>query len=76
MPALTTESNVSVYRVEEKDYPGELMVEKLQEVGVRPGPIYGQIKAGQVVTLDDGTQLNGKDFIGAPKKGPDSCNLR
>lgn len=57
------------YRVEEKDYPGELMVEKLQEVGVRPGPIYGQIKAGQVVTLDDGTQLNGKDFIGAPKKG-------
>lgn len=57
------------YRVEEKDYPGELMVDKLQAAGVRPGPIYGQIKAGQTVTLEDGTQLNGKDFIGAPKKG-------
>lgn len=57
------------YRVEEKDYPGELKVDQLQALGVRPGPIYGQLKAGKMVTLEDGTQLNGKDFIGSPKKG-------
>src|SRR5699024_2717034 len=31
------------------------------------GPIFGQLKAGKVVTLDDGTVLNGQDFIGPDK---------
>ncbi len=57
------------YRVEEKDYPGELMVDKLHELGVRPGPIYGKIKNGETVTLEDGRVINGHDFIGEPKKG-------
>nr|WP_321314811.1 ribonuclease Z [uncultured Ligilactobacillus sp.] len=57
------------YRVEEKDYPGELMVDKLQELGIRPGPIYGKIKNGETVKLDNGKVINGKDFIGESKKG-------
>ncbi|WP_405075756.1 ribonuclease Z [Ligilactobacillus acidipiscis] len=57
------------YRVEEKDYPGELQVEKLKELQVPAGPIYGRLKAGETVTLADGRQINGTDFIGSAKKG-------
>lgn len=57
------------YRIEEKDHPGELLVDKLRAENVPSGPIYGKIKAGEVVVLEDGRTINGKDFIGEPKKG-------
>lgn len=57
------------YRIVEADHPGELQVDKLREMKIPSGPIYGQIKAGKTVTLDDGRTINGKDFIGAPQKG-------
>ncbi|GKQ42766.1 ribonuclease Z [Companilactobacillus sp. RD055328] len=57
------------FRVVEKDHPGELLVDKLQEMQIPSGPIYGRIKRGEEVTLDDGRVVNGKDFIGEAKKG-------
>ncbi len=57
------------FRVTEKDAPGELKVSELQKLGIRPGPIYKEIKAGKTVELDDGTFLRGSDFVGEPKKG-------
>ena len=57
------------YRIEEADHPGELQVEKLREAQVPSGPIYGQLKAGKTVKLDDGRVINGKDFIGKPQPG-------
>ncbi|KRL03223.1 ribonuclease Z [Liquorilactobacillus capillatus] len=57
------------FRVEEKDYPGELMVDKLRAEHVPAGPLYGQLKAGQTVTLADGRIIRGQDYLGAPKKG-------
>ncbi|KRK34148.1 ribonuclease Z [Loigolactobacillus bifermentans] len=57
------------YRIVEKDHVGELQVEQLQALGVRPGPIYGQLKAGKVLTLPDGQTLKGTDFIGPAQKG-------
>lgn len=57
------------YRLIEKDYVGELLVDKLQDLGVPSGKIYGQLKRGEIVTLDDGRQLDGKEFIGPSKKG-------
>ena len=33
------------------------------------GPLFGQIKNGQDVVLEDGTKIIAKDFISAPKKG-------
>ncbi|KRN88556.1 ribonuclease Z [Ligilactobacillus ceti] len=57
------------YRVEEKDYPGELLVDKLREQQIPSGPLYGRLKAGEVVTLEDGRVIDGKDFIGEAKKG-------
>lgn len=55
------------YRVVEKPRTGELLVDKLEQYNIPNGPIFGQLKAGKTVTLDDGTVLNGKDFIGPDK---------
>ncbi|PEJ52107.1 MULTISPECIES: ribonuclease Z [unclassified Bacillus (in: firmicutes)] len=57
------------YQVIEKDLPGELNVEELKKIDVKPGPIYKFLKEGKTVTLEDGRVLNGKDFIGTSKKG-------
>lgn len=57
------------YRIVEKDIKGALLVDKLQELGISPGPIYQKIKAGEDVTLDNGTIINGVDFVGPNKPG-------
>ncbi|WP_449536864.1 ribonuclease Z [Ferdinandcohnia sp. Marseille-Q9671] len=57
------------YRIIEKDLPGTLLVEKLLQEGIKPGPIFQKIKEGQQVVLDNGRQIDGKEYIGPPKKG-------
>ncbi|TXK85378.1 ribonuclease Z [Paenibacillus sp. N3.4] len=57
------------YRVIEKDQPGKLMQEKLFEIGVPAGPVYGKLKLGETVQLADGRILHGPDFVGAPIPG-------
>ncbi len=57
------------YRISEKDRPGKLDTQKLQDLGISPGPIYRKIKTQEQTILEDGTVLNRKDFLGSPKKG-------
>lgn len=57
------------FRVEEKDRPGALDERKLREAGVPPGPLYGRLKQGETVTLEDGRVLHGKDYVGRPIPG-------
>ncbi|MFZ3588477.1 ribonuclease Z [Bacillus sp. DJP31] len=57
------------YRVTEKDLAGALLVEKLKQAGIEPGPQYKQLKQGQIVTLEDGRILDGREFIGPPIPG-------
>lgn len=57
------------YRIEEADQVGELLIDKAREAGVPNGPLLGQLKQGKTITLEDGCQLNGLDFIGPNKKG-------
>lgn len=57
------------YRIVEKDRPGRLDVERLKSLGVMPGPVYQQLKAGETVTLGDGRVLDGRDFLGPAKLG-------
>lgn len=52
------------YRVIEKDKPGRFDVEKAKKLGIPSGPIYGQLKQGQVVTLPDGRIINGAELCG------------
>ncbi|STP30089.1 Ribonuclease Z [Enterococcus durans] len=57
------------YRVVEHDHNGELQVDKLKELAIPAGPIYGKLKKGETVTLDDGRTIDGKAFVGPDKKG-------
>src|SRR5699024_9232820 len=51
------------YRIEEKQRMGKLRQDKLTALGVKPGPVYAEIKAGKNVTLPDGKVLSAKDYL-------------
>ncbi|MGX7058807.1 ribonuclease Z [Vagococcus humatus] len=57
------------YRIIETDHEGELQVAQLKELNVPSGPVYGQLKRGETVQLEDGRVLNGQDFLGPAQKG-------
>ena len=57
------------YVLMEKDRPGAFDVEKAKEAGIPSGPLYGKLSKGQNITLEDGREFDGKDFIGEAKKG-------
>ncbi len=52
------------FRITESGEPGALQHEKLRELGIRPGPIYGKLKQGEPVQLADGRTLLGNDYVG------------
>ena len=57
------------YRVVEDDRPGELLMDKLAQYNVPNGPLLGKLKNGEKIVLDNGTILDGNDFLGPNKKG-------
>lgn len=57
------------YRVQEPDFPGQLMVDRLIDYQIPNGPIYGQLKRGESVELEDGRLIHGKDFLAPERKG-------
>ena len=57
------------YRVVEDNRPGELLMDKLAQYNVPNGPLLGKLKIGEKITLDNGTILDGKDFLGPNKAG-------
>lgn len=57
------------FRIEEADHEGTLDAEKLKEMNIPPGPIYGRIKNKEMIELEDGRVIDGKDFVGPKHKG-------
>lgn len=57
------------YRIEEKDKPGRFDLDKAKALGIPPGPVYGELKAGKVVTLADGRRIRGRDLCGPTRPG-------
>jgi ribonuclease Z len=57
------------YRIAEKDRPGHFNVEKARELGIPSGPLYGKLKQGETVTLEDGRIIKGKELCGADESG-------
>ncbi|HFR3340313.1 TPA: ribonuclease Z [Streptococcus suis] len=57
------------YRVIQKDLEGTLDAEALRAAGVPFGPLFGKIKKGQNVTLEDGTEIIASDYISPPRPG-------
>lgn len=57
------------YRFQEKDKPGKVNAEKAQEMGITEDAQYKQLKAGEDVTLEDGSVVPSAEIVGEPKKG-------
>jgi ribonuclease Z len=57
------------YRIAEKDRVGRFDVEKAKVMQIPPGRIYGQLKRGETVTLDDGRVIHGSELCGPTEIG-------
>lgn len=57
------------YRVVEDNHQGELLMSELTQYNIPNGPLLGKLKNGEKVTLEDGTILDGNDFLGPSKPG-------
>ena len=57
------------FRIVEADHEGTLDAKKLHEMNIPSGPLYGRLKNKEIVTLEDGRVLDGKDFVGPNQKG-------
>lgn len=57
------------YRVVQKDLEGSLDAEALKKAGLPFGPLFGKVKKGEDVFLEDGTKIIAKNYISEPKKG-------
>ena len=57
------------FRMTEADQIGELKADELKALGVPFGPVFGRLKRGEVVTLEDGRVIDGKDHVSEDIKG-------
>lgn len=57
------------YRIAEADRSGRFDLAQAQALGIPPGPLYGQLKAGKTVTLADGRVIAGADLCGPVERG-------
>ena len=57
------------YRVDQKPRAGRFDVEQARVLGIPPGPIYAELKAGREVVLDDGRIINGASLCGPERPG-------
>jgi ribonuclease Z len=57
------------YRVDQKPRAGRFDVEQARSLGIPPGPIYAELKAGRDVVLDDGRIINGASLCGPERPG-------
>ena len=58
------------YAIEERPRRGELDTEKLHELGVPFGPLFGRLKRGETIVLADGRFVDGRELVGPDKPGP------
>ncbi|CAK6691517.1 ribonuclease Z [Synechococcus sp. CBW1006] len=57
------------YRVDQKPRPGRFDVEKARALGIPPGPIYAELKAGRSIRLENGEHIDGASLCGPERPG-------
>ncbi|MCP9496203.1 MAG: ribonuclease Z [Pyrinomonadaceae bacterium MAG19_C2-C3] len=57
------------YAIAERDRPGRFLVEEAEALGVPFGALYGKLKRGEIVTLEDGRRIDGRTLTAAPEQG-------
>jgi ribonuclease Z len=68
------------YIIDEKPQAGRFRIEEAQRLNIPPGPLYGKLKKGEKVRLDDGREIDGATLVDPPRVGrkvvlmSDSCD--
>jgi ribonuclease Z len=57
------------YAVVERDHAGRFDVEAAAALGIAAGPVYGKLKNGETVTLEDGRVIDGRTLTGPTRRG-------
>lgn len=57
------------FRFQEKDKPGKVDAEKAEKVGITEDAQFKALKAGDDVTLEDGTVIKSYEIVGHPRPG-------
>jgi ribonuclease Z len=57
------------YRIEEHDVPGTFFPEKAKAAGLKEGPLFAKLKRKERLELEDGTILDGNEFVSDDKPG-------
>ncbi|RIX53603.1 ribonuclease Z [Paenibacillus nanensis] len=57
------------YRIAERSTPGPLLADKAKSLGVKAGPLFGKLKSGETVTLEDGTVIRPEDVTDGVIRG-------
>lgn len=57
------------FRFQEKDSPGKVDADKAEKMGISKDAQFKELKAGNDVTLDDGTVVKSNDIVGHPRPG-------
>ena len=61
--------NALGYVLQEEERPGRFNLEKVRELGVPSGPLYGQLQRGESVQLPDGRTVSPDEVVGEPRPG-------
>lgn len=59
--------------IKERDRPGRLKTELLKELGLKPGPLYGRLKIGEPVTLENGRVILPSEVLEEASPGRKVC---
>jgi ribonuclease Z len=57
------------YRFQEKDKPGKVDAARAEELNITEDSHFKKLKAGEDITLDDGTVVTSSEIVGEPRKG-------
>jgi ribonuclease Z len=57
------------FRIEEAPRPGRFHPERAEELGISPGPLFGQLKSGAEIELPDGRRVRGSELCEPPIPG-------
>lgn len=57
------------YAVRERDQPGRFDIDAARALGIPEGPVYGRLKRGERVRLDDGREVDGQSLVGPTRPG-------
>ena len=62
--------SVMAYICKLADTPGKFNPLRAKQLGLKPGPLYAQLKSGKSVESPDGKTIHPSDVLGAPIEGP------